>query len=1312
MPMENIQKMESELVEIKVNSTDPDGDELQLEINDSRFEVNNNTFTWQTSFSDAGTYSLRINVSDGRLYNETELIMSIMNLNRAPVLLELSPINLTETQTVSFTPFASDSDDDVITYTINDTRFTNSNNTFQWPTTYNDAGVYRLRVSASDGQLSDEKILLVRVNNLNRGPIFMQELNETISGNEEAIINVTMSAFDPDNDTLSYQVSNLPQGAQLEGNTLWWTPTSEQSGNYRFNVSVTDGLNSATQSISIRVNNIVKLPVIDTLSQIRARENELVVIPLRLKSNSTPVSLYYTKTSDEQGEPIAKRLPLDGWHVWDATLVPLGAYYIYAVIDQQHDAKIWRGDRVFIGDEAQSEILSKQQLTFYPTKDIWTTSVYSYAPGSSTPGGGLDNHELRVGGWGDRYYSLVEIDLSQAPNKPATSAVLYLYNAADEGSSVSMYLDRITQAWSWQERLWWSQKPSAVQWNQEVLPAPARNEWYAIPITELWNGWVNGTYPHYGIQLRPTSTDHRFNEFYSADNSDQSRRPRVIVEYPSENTQVETNQEIAFTESGNTIRAASANYNISWSDNTIKNYTTIVNDSRFRYEDSQLSFQTNYESAGDYSLKVTASAGELRVEKIISIHIENMNRAPILEKSLDLEVFEGQRATVVPTATDSDGDEIIFIMNDTRLSKEGNGFMWQPTFDDSGVYTFKLIASDGELQDEKTFTVTVRDVNRAPLLSQPPNMSIDETQTASILLTAADPDGDQITFTINDTRFSRIDNGFEWVTNYTDAGEYDLTVSASDGQLHDEKRVRIIVRNRNRVPILTFIPDIQILETQTIILPLQASDPDGDPLIYSINDSQFTQSDNGFIWNTTYESAGVYTIIAAVSDGSATVSQPIRLKILNKNRAPILLKPKRIILDENQTVEIVALATDSDNDSLSYFIDMEKFTQSGNVFRWKTTYKDAGEYSATISVKDNDSAVQQKIDFSVTDVNLKPILEQPKNAQYRETDNVTITLLGKDLDGDDISYSLSDSRFEKSGANTFWWQTGYSSAGTYKITARVSDGQWTTEKQFSITVGNTNREPIIVVQPAITIGENQSAIIVVNATDPDGDALSYTINSTKFNRNNHTFSWKTGFDDAGTYSLMLLVSDGIITSRKTTTLVVTNTNQAPQIISRPPLVTRDGLAYTYQIAANDPDRHSLRYSLRSAPIGANFNATTGILKWTPTQNQNGTQTIEIVATDEEGLSTMQAFLINVRPKGTLPKIPPKLADKISHSPFTKLRIIITTTDHEKIKKKGIGKVVAQTPWVVIVDISAHEIPQIIDGINAKYVEENAPMFFG
>ena len=171
-------------------------------------------------------------------------------------------------------------------------------------------------------------------------------------------------------------------------------------------------------------------------------------------------------------------------------------------------------------------------------KDIWTTSAYCYCPAGGGPGGGLDDHELVVGGWGDSYYSLIEFDLSGMPTH-ASSARLELFPFTPRGGSTTgMYLDRITEFWDWKtmgtgsdnDRLWWADRPNAVQWIPGALPAPTIGSWYGVDITDLYNAWQSGVYPNYGLQLRPASISNRWNEFYSSDYMDDpSLRPRLVV---------------------------------------------------------------------------------------------------------------------------------------------------------------------------------------------------------------------------------------------------------------------------------------------------------------------------------------------------------------------------------------------------------------------------------------------------------------------------------------------------------------------------------------------------------------------------------------------------------------------------------------------------------------------------------------------------------------------------------------------------------------------------------------------------------------
>ena len=171
-------------------------------------------------------------------------------------------------------------------------------------------------------------------------------------------------------------------------------------------------------------------------------------------------------------------------------------------------------------------------------KDIYTTSVFSNAPGGDTPGGGNNGPCLRVGGWADLYYTLLQFNLTGCPTN-AASAALHLYCFQADGGGITMYLDRITQAWDWKtsgtgrdrERLWWADKPACSQWRNDPLPPPIEGQWYVVDLTDLYQAWQSGSWPNYGIQLRclPHSNK-KFNQFHSANyTNDPSLRPKLVI---------------------------------------------------------------------------------------------------------------------------------------------------------------------------------------------------------------------------------------------------------------------------------------------------------------------------------------------------------------------------------------------------------------------------------------------------------------------------------------------------------------------------------------------------------------------------------------------------------------------------------------------------------------------------------------------------------------------------------------------------------------------------------------------------------------
>jgi hypothetical protein len=152
--------------------------------------------------------------------------------------------------------------------------------------------------------------------------------------------------------------------------------------------------------------------------------------------------------------------------------------------------------------------------------------------------GSFDSKDIRVGGWSDQYYSLLQFDLAGLPTN-ATSVVLHLYCYSQSGGGTTMDLDRITQFWDWRtqgtgrdrDRLWWAARPLTTQWSAGVIPNPTQGQRYTVDITSLCNAWQGGTHPNYGLQLRPVNfSNNNFNEFYSGNYMTvPTLRPKLII---------------------------------------------------------------------------------------------------------------------------------------------------------------------------------------------------------------------------------------------------------------------------------------------------------------------------------------------------------------------------------------------------------------------------------------------------------------------------------------------------------------------------------------------------------------------------------------------------------------------------------------------------------------------------------------------------------------------------------------------------------------------------------------------------------------
>ena len=249
-------------------------------------------------------------------------------------------------------------------------------------------------------------------------------------------------------------------------------------------------------------------------------------------------------------------------------------------------------------------------------------------------------------------------------------------------------------------------------------------------------------------------------------------------------------------------------------------------------------------------------------------------------------------------SSDPDGDELTYSWS--QPSGQGislssaNGVSTSFTAAIAGTYTFTLTVSDGELSDSATVTITVGDVNRAPIADIDVSPDADITTATQVTLDGSssyDPDGDLITYkwsqpSEQDITLSFADINDQSIANFTvtSAGTYTFTLTVSDGLLSDSEVVTVTVGDVNRAPIAAISvspdPDTSAIttETQVTLDGSSSYDPDGDPITsytWSQPSGISLSSTNGVSTTFTATSAGTYTFTLTVSDGDLSGSSEV-----------------------------------------------------------------------------------------------------------------------------------------------------------------------------------------------------------------------------------------------------------------------------------------------------------------------------------------------------------------------------------------------------------------------------------------------------
>ncbi len=237
---------------------------------------------------------------------------------------------------------------------------------------------------------------------------------------------------------------------------------------------------------------------------------------------------------------------------------------------------------------------------------------------------------------------------------------------------------------------------------------------------------------------------------------------------------------------------------------------------------------------------------------------------------------------------------------------------------------------------------------------------VNENEAIKLNVNVMDPDNDYVTYEFT----SPLDKDGEWQTNYGDAGEYYVTLTATD-QVHTVTQDILIIVNRvNVAPEIESVDDMYFAEGDVIEFEAVVSDPNNDAVTVTVSKPLASG-----IFVSDHTSAGDYTISVIASDGELETEINFLLSISDVNELPVLSGyDDEITVSEGETVIIEPEVSDLDGDEITITIS----DPVGSDGVWATSYTDNGEYKITITAYDGKDTVSDTIDLIVEDVNMPP----------------------------------------------------------------------------------------------------------------------------------------------------------------------------------------------------------------------------------------------------------------------------------------------------------------------------------------------------
>ena len=611
----------------------------------------------------------------------------------------------------------------------------------------------------------------------------------------------------------------------------------------------------------------------------------------------------------------------------------------------------------------------------------------------------------------------------------------------------------------------------------------------------------------------------------------------------------------------------------------------------------------DYETKSAYAVIVEVSDDVHVVQKAIAIEINNLNdNTPVISSSASFSINEGETNVGQVSATDADGDSISYSISGSDASAltidSSSGvltFNSAPDFNTKSSYSITATASDGENAADQNVTIDINNVNEnAPTFTSTSTFNVDENQTLVGTVVATDPDGDTITYSVSGNDAFSIDASsgvltFNTAPDYENNSGFNVTATASDGDYSVNQTITVNINDLNdNSPVFTSNDSFTVAENQISVGTFTSTDADQNTsIIYSLSGTDALafnlNSASGvfsFINEPDYEVQSSYSMVANASDGANNTTQNVTITISDVNEAPTITSGVIFRPNENQTAIGSIEATDPEGDNLIYLIfgtDASEITVNNATgaltFNASPDYETKSSYSIVGQVNDGTLIAQKAFQIELVNLNDNiPVFTSAETFSPDENQTSVGTVVATDADGDALAYSISGTDASSfildttSGVLAFDTPPDYEAKSSYDIVISATDGLTSVDQNIAVQVNNLNDNvPVFTSSLNISVEENETSAGTIQASDADGDDLSFTItggaDASSFTLNETTgaltFNTAPDHETKSSYSLIITVSDGEQSTESAFAIAITDLNDSGPVFTSSDTLNRD-----------------------------------------------------------------------------------------------------------------------------------------------------------